>query len=278
VMGISQPALSSYLAKLRRHFDDELLTRVGNSYQLTPLGIQLSEQTSGVLAGVVRVFSSHADFDPARSNREFVIECSDYVAAVLGPTLMDLLIERAPYVRLNLHHVTVESVDAAEEALQTTTDAFVFPHGFLPENLPYLNLFTDSWICMVSADNSNVGDVVSMDHLRELPMVMTYLRPTALATAIRQLHMMGVHPRAPIVVEDFTVVPFLVAGSGAIALVQKRLASRLPPVPGVRMLPCPFEPLTLVEAVWWHPLYDQDLGHQWLRDLLAEAASKLGSA
>jgi DNA-binding transcriptional LysR family regulator len=113
VMGVSQPALSSSLAKLRRHFGDELLTRVGNSYQLSPLGIQLSEQTSGVLAGVVRVFSSQPDFDPSRSDREFVVECSDYVAIVLGPTLMELLAERAPQVRLNLHHVSVESIDAA---------------------------------------------------------------------------------------------------------------------------------------------------------------------
>ena len=273
VMGVSQPALSSSLAKLRRHFGDELLTRVGNSYQLSPLGIQLSEQTSGVLAGVVRVFSSQPDFDPQRSDREFVVECSDYVAVVLGPVLIELLAERAPQVRLNLHHVSVESIDAAAEALRTTTDAFVFPHGFLPDNLPYLNLFEDSWICVVSADNSKVGDEMTMDHLRELPMVMTYLRPTAFATVVRQLHTMGVHPPAPMVVEDFTAVPFLVSGSNRIALVQERLARRLAPAAGVRLLPCPFDPLPLVEAVWWHPLYDRDVGHRWLRDLLSEAAA-----
>ena len=278
VMGVSQPALSSSLAKLRRHFGDDLLTRVGNSYQLSPLGIQLSEQTSGVLAGVVRVFSSQPDFDPQRSDREFVVECSDYVAVVLGPVLMEMLAEQAPQVRLNLHHVSVESIDAAAEALRTTTDAFVFPHGFLPDNLPYRNLFEDSWICVVSADNSKVGDEMTMDHLRELPMVMTYLRPTAFATVVRQLHTMGVHPPAPMVVEDFTAVPFLVSGSNRIALVQERLARRLAPAAGVRLLACPFDPLPLVEAVWWHPLYDRDVGHRWLRDLLAEAAAEMDDA
>jgi DNA-binding transcriptional LysR family regulator len=277
VMGVSQPALSSSLGKLRRHFGDELLTRVGNSYQLTPLGIQLSEQTAGVLAGVVRVFSSQPDFDPTRSEREFVVECSDYVAAVLGPTLMELLTERAPRVRLNLHHVTVESVDAAAEALRTTTDAFVFPHGFFPDNLPYINLFTDSWACLVSDDNTKVGDTFTMDHLRELPMVMTYLRPTAFTTVIRQLHTMGIHPPGQMVVEDFTVLPFLVAGSNRVALIQRRLAHVLASAAGVRVLPCPFDPLPLVEAVWWHPLYERDVGHRWLRELLVDAGRQLES-
>jgi DNA-binding transcriptional LysR family regulator len=275
VMGVSQPALSSSLAKLRRHFGDELLARIGNNYQLTPLGVQLSEHTASVLSGVIRVFSSQPDFDPGQSEREFVIECSDYVAAVLGPTLMELLIQRAPQVRLNLHHVSVESIDAAAEALRTTTDAFVFPHGFLPDNLPYLNLYTDSWVCLVSPTNSKVGEAVTMDHLRELPMVMTYLRPTAFSTVVRQLQTMGVHPPAPMVVEDFTAVPFIVAGTNTIALMQQRLARMLAPAAGVRMLPCPFEPLPLVEAVWWHPLYDRDVGHRWLRGLLAEAGRRL---
>jgi DNA-binding transcriptional LysR family regulator len=274
-MGVSQPALSSSLGKLRRHFGDELLTRVGNSYQLTPLGLQLSEQTAGVLAGVVRVFSSQPDFDASRSEREFVIECSDYVATVLGPTLMELLTEQAPRVRLNLHHVNVENVDAAAEALRTTSDAFVFPHGFLPDNLPFVNVFRDSWVCLVSADNSKVGDTFTMDHLRELPMVMTYLRATAFTTVVRQLHTMGIHPPVQMVVEDFTVLPFLVAGSNRIALMQQRLARVLAPPAGVRVLPCPFDPLPLVEAVWWHPLYERDVGHRWLRKLLVEAGRQL---
>jgi DNA-binding transcriptional LysR family regulator len=274
-MGVSQPALSSSLGKLRRHFGDELLTRVGNSYQLTPLGIQLSELTAGVLAGVVRVFSSQPDFDPSTSDREFVVECSDYVAAIIGPTVMAMLTERAPRVRLNLHHVSVESIDAAAEALRTTTDAFVFPHGFLPDNLPYANLFTDSWVCLVSADNPKVDETLTVEHLQELPMVLTYLRPTAFTTVVKQLHTMGVHPPAHMVVEDFTVVPFLIRGSDRIGILQERLARLLAPAAGVRVLPCPFDPLPLVEAVWWHSLYEHDVGHRWLRSLLVEAGRRL---
>ncbi|MPY80022.1 MAG: LysR family transcriptional regulator, partial [Actinophytocola sp.] len=57
-MGLSQPALSASLARLRRHFGDPLLTRVGNRYELTPLAVHLRRRTETALAGVERVFAS----------------------------------------------------------------------------------------------------------------------------------------------------------------------------------------------------------------------------
>jgi DNA-binding transcriptional LysR family regulator len=72
-MGLSQPALSASLARLRRHFGDELLSRVGNTYRLTPLAVQLRPRVRLALDGVERVFSAQPDFDPAESTREFSV-------------------------------------------------------------------------------------------------------------------------------------------------------------------------------------------------------------
>ena len=78
-MGLSQPALSASLARLRRHFGDELLTRVGNEYRLTPLAVQLKELSRLALSGVERVFDAQTEFDPASSRREFSLLVSDYM-------------------------------------------------------------------------------------------------------------------------------------------------------------------------------------------------------
>ncbi len=67
-MGLSQPALSASLARLRRHFGDELLTRVGKEYRLAA---QLRELSRVALSGVERVFTAQAEFDPTSSAREF---------------------------------------------------------------------------------------------------------------------------------------------------------------------------------------------------------------
>ena len=62
------------------------------------------------------------------------------------------------------------------------------------------------------------------------------------------------------------------AGSGRIALLQRRLVDLLPLDVGIRALPPPFEVGPLVEAMWWHPVFDDDPEHAYLRDLVLRAA------
>jgi DNA-binding transcriptional LysR family regulator len=128
---------------------------------------------------------------------------------------------------------------------------------------------------VVAADNSVVGDTVSVDQLRELPWVTQYFRPTASTTADRQLALLGIEHRVDLVIESFLPLPFLLAGTRRIALLQRRLAEGLAAAAGVRTLSCPFDVMDLVEAAWWHPVHAADPGHQWLRSLFRQAAAAL---
>jgi DNA-binding transcriptional LysR family regulator len=273
-LGLSQPSLSASLARLRRHFRDDLLDRVGNRYELTPLAAQLAAQTAGALTAVARVFASEPDFDPATSDREFTVLISDYAITVLGPALAALL-QQAPQVRLRLHQITVPAVDDAAQALRDV-DAMVLPHGILSD-LPSQQLFTDEWVCIVAAGHPGIGEKLTMADLERLPMVVTYQSPTAYTPAAKQLSMLGVQPRVQLVAESFLALPFLVAAGNGVALIQARLARQLTPVVPIRILPCPFDVSSLIEALWWHPMYDRDPGHRWLRQLFAEAARDTGN-
>ena len=268
-LGLSQPSLSASLARLRRHFRDELLARIGNRYELTPLAAQLAEQTTGALAAVARVFASEPDFDPATSEREFTVLISDYAITVLGPALAALL-QQAPHVRLRLDQIAVPAVDDAAQALRDV-DAMVLPHGILSD-LPSQQLFTDEWVCIVAAGHPGIGEKLTMADLERLPMVVTYQSPTAYTPAAKQLSMLGVQPRVQLVAESFLALPFLVAAGNGVALIQERLARQLTPAVPIRILPCPFDVTSLIDALWWHPMYDRDPGHRWLRQLFAEAA------
>jgi DNA-binding transcriptional LysR family regulator len=84
--------------------------------------------------------------------------------------------------------------------------------------------------------------------------------------------MLGIEPRVQVVNESFLTVPALIAGSERIALLQRRLVDLLPLNSGVRALPCPFEVSPLIEAMWWHPVYDDDPEHAYLRNLVVRAA------
>lgn len=270
-LNLSQPALSAALARLRRHFGDDLLVRRGNTYELTPLATQLGPRTAVALAGVERVFTAQAEFDPAQCRREFTLLVSDYAAVVLGPHLVRLLAERAPRARLRLSYHSPEVVAEAAERLRTS-DAMVIPAGFLT-GLPHAELYPDRWVCLVSSDATDVGATVTMDQLRDLPWVTTYLEPTAYTPARRQMELLGLEPRTEIVTDGFLPVPALVAGTHRIALIQERLLGTLPAGLGVRAAELPFDALPLIDALWWHPVSDLDPEHRFLRETVVAAAA-----
>ncbi len=269
-MGLSQPALSASLARLRRHFGDELLTRVGNDYRLTPLAVQLRDLVRLALTGVEKVFTAQLGFDPASSTREFSLLISDYGIAVLGDTVATLMAEEAPHARLRLTVNTPDHVDRAQQVL-LSTDLLLLPHGFVVD-LPHRDLYGDQWVCVVARSNAEVGDEVTVDHLRNLPWVLSYNGPTASTPAVRRMRMLGIEPHVAVVTENFLTVPALVAGSSRIAILQRRLVDLLPLDVGIRALACPFDAGPLVEAIWWHPAFEDDPEHAWFRDLVTRAA------
>ena len=272
-LGVSQPAVSGALGRLRRHFGDQILVRAGNRYDLTPLAARVAALTGPALAGVRRVFDATADFDPSGLDREFTIVTSDYAATVLGPLVARRIAEQAPGARLRLQQTTPDAVDHAADTLRTA-DGLLIPHGFVT-GLPHLDLYSDRWVCIVSADHPGVGDVLTMELLAELPWVVFFDRPTAFAPASRQLRMLGIEARVDLVVDGFVQMPFLVAGTRRVALIQERLARLLAPVAHVRVLDCPFEVVPLAEAFWWNPMYRNDPAHVWLRGTLMAAAAEL---
>ncbi|MDJ0392494.1 LysR family transcriptional regulator [Rhodococcus sp. G-MC3] len=269
-LGLSQPALSAALARLRRHFGDELLYRAGNEYRLTPLAADLRSRTRLALDGVERVFSAQPDFDAAGSTREFSLIVSDYNISVIGDTLATLMSETAPSARLRFAPTSPDVVAQADKSL-LGADLMLMPHGFVTD-LPHRDLYTDRWVIVFASDNTEIEDEITDLHLRTLPWVLVYHGQTASTPAARHLRQMGIEPTVQVITESFLTVPSLIAGSRRIALLQERLVNLLPLNVGLRNLPCPVDVGPLVEAMWWHPVYDRDPEHAFLRNLVVRAA------
>ena len=276
-LGLSQPSLSGSLARLRRHFDDDLLSRVGNEYRLTPLALRLKPRVRAALDGIERIFYVEPDFDPRQSTREFTIWISDYGTAVLGRPLARLLAASAPRARLRLAHNNPEVVDRVEQTL-LSSDLMVLPHGSYVAGLRHAELFRDEWVILAAAENRAVHEGLTRADLAAMPWVMTYDGPTASTPAARQLRILGIEPRTQLVTETFRSIPDLIVDSDRIALVQRRLAATFDREAGVRAVSVGLDLDPLVAAMWWHPINDDDPEHRFLRGLVLEAAAGLGTS
>ncbi|MFG3632883.1 LysR family transcriptional regulator [Streptomyces huasconensis] len=268
-VGLSQPAMSAALARLRRHFDDDLLSRVGSRYELTALGQVLLDRTATACDLLERVFTSQADFDPAHETHTFTLIASDYAVAVFGAELARTVHAEAPGIRLRFRQ-TPTDVTENTGTLLSTADGLLMPHGVI-NGFPAVELYRDRWVFLVSDDHPDVGERLTLDDLRRLPWV-TYRR-TYDAPAVRQLGMLGIEPRTEVSVDSFQALPWLVAGTRRIALIQELLADRLRGVAPVRVMECPYEAVPVQEALWWHPVHTHDAAHIWLRETAGRIAA-----
>ncbi|MBO0806796.1 MAG: LysR family transcriptional regulator [Actinobacteria bacterium] len=279
-LGVTQPAASAALSRLRRHFGDELLVRDKGCYQLTALAAQLAEQAEVVCAATERLFDASTHFDPATSEREFTLVMADYTIGVMGELLSQLLHQAAPRARLHVRLVRESLTAEYSDAIQFV-DGLVAPptHGFTLPSTRSAELFTDRWVCLISAHHPvlDAGPLRLAD-LTRLPWVAPYYaaQPSPSGAPImRQLTLLGIQPRIAVRVESYLAVPHFVAGTDRIALMQERLAARLAGRADLRVMECPGEPEPITEALWWHRRYEDDTAHAWLRRLIVEAARQL---
>ncbi|GAA1302095.1 LysR family transcriptional regulator [Pseudonocardia xinjiangensis] len=276
-IGVSQPAASASLSRLRRHFDDDLLVRSRGGYVLTPLAMQLADQVEAVCAAAERLFATGTSFDPGSTRREFTVLMADYTVAVLGRRLSAELATRAPGIDLHVRLVR-EAFSADAATTIRLIDGMIAPpvRGFDLPGVRSVELFGDRWVCVVDAANAHVGDELSLEQLAGMCWVAPFQPDRGFPGAAplsRQLLLFGMQPRIRVRVESYQAVPYFVAGTERVALLQERLARQVAQPLGLRVLPCPGEPEPIVERFWWHADLDGDPAHRWFRETLVGLAA-----
>ena len=270
-VGLSQPAMSAALGRLRELFHDDLLVRTGRSYRLTPLAGDLVEPLQKVLALVERTVEKRAAFDPGTARRRFRIAMSDYPLLVLGQPLFQRLKTVAPQIELR---ITQLRGDIDKLLANRNIDLCIVPMGFLV-GYPSQILFRDRWICAVWKGHPDIGKRIDRDRFSEIPQVKISFGRLLPSEADRYLDAAGVERDVKVTAESFVASPFIIRGTRLLVLLQERLARRLESAAEIKLLAPPVEIPDLTMGMSWHKLDTDDAAHGWLRGLLAEVASEL---
>lgn len=277
-LGLSQPALSNALTRLRRTFDDPLFLRSTTGMTPTPLAQSLGGPIHTALAQLRAVLEEKREFDPAASEQIFHLLANDYVEMLLLPALLGALGERSSRVRLRAHRPRTLFEPPTAAAL---TDSFDLAIGFYADTLTLDSsiraetLWEEGNVCIASSNHPTVRGKITLRQYAEAARVAVFYKDQGQGVIDTLLAQKGYHRPAAVQLPHFASIPFAVSGTELIAAVPERLAARFQNQLRLQVLPLPFKLPLFRMALLWHERFHNDPAHQWLRGLILEQAASL---
>ena len=275
---LSQSAMSGILQRLRAHFGDELLMRVGREMELTPLARALVKPARDALMAARAVLETEPTFDPRVAVKEMKIMMSDYCIVVVLPKLLARLSQEAPNIRCRIVPINgnpFADLDGAVIDICITTDQWhLFGYEELPNQIIQSHLFRDSFCCLVSQDFPEVESMTKemLATMRHIKVFLGEDTPSLVEDAFRRVDLaLNVVASVP----SFSLLPFVVGGPDMVGIVQRRLAKHFEGVRPLRALAPPVEIPTLQETMLWHIRSEQEPAHVWMRSILMQIGEEL---
>ncbi|HEU4405774.1 MAG TPA: LysR family transcriptional regulator [Polyangiaceae bacterium] len=269
-LGLSTPAMSHALARIRERFGDPMLVRAGRRMVLTPRAEALRPAVRDLVSEAGRLLRPDGPFDARSLEQSFVVHATDHVLTVLGVALDRVARAGAPRVTLRFRPNAPDDAAALREG---SADLAVGIYGKLPPELRSRRLFTDRLVCVVREGHPGVGKRLTAAEFARLEHVQIAPRGRPGGSEVdHELAARGLERRIARAVPYFLAGLSLVAETDYVLTVSERLARGLGPRLGLRVLepPLPLKPYAL--NLLWHSRFDGDEAHRWLREAFVEAA------
>lgn len=275
-LGITQPALSNALARLRTTLQDPLFIRERYGIRPTPVAEELAPVILEALAKLNEVVIGRQEFNPAETERLFTIASNSYVEFVLLPHIVARLREVAPGVKLSLRPY---GNDLVETGVVSGTTALVLGRiADPPDNLVVQHLMDESLACMVRADHPDVQGSLSREQYEQMKHV-NVVPPGRLRVGLFQaLERQGLKRDVAVSVTHFLAAPEMVAATDYCTTLPSLICRSLAHDPRLQILPTPVDLGTFPVEMAWHLRYRHDPAHRWLRGLIGEVAQEASAA
>lgn len=274
-LGMTQPALSNALARLRTMLQDQLFIRERYGIQPTPVALELAPAIADALARLDDAVLGQQDFDPAHAERLFTIAPNGYVEFVLVPAIVARLAQVAPGIRLRL---TPYGNDLSETGVISGTTAMVL--GRIvdpPDNLVVQHLMDESLECVVRAGHPEVGEAITRDQFEHLRHVNVMPPGRIRAGVFQALAQQQLKRDVAISVTNFFAVAEMVAVTDYCTTLPRLICNRLRHDPRLKVLPAPVDLGQFPVEIAWHVRYRHDPAHRWLRSLIGDVVRQLAA-
>ncbi len=264
-VGLSQPAISIRLGRMRKHFGDPLFVRTSEGMQPTPFLENLMPDVERAINLLNPQGGIYQPFDPATSTRRFRLALSHVAQMVTLPELLFLLKHAAPNVQLDsvdLDGMTSNLLENGklDVAIGYTTDLY---NGFYQQRL-----FTENYACIARADHPLQGHELTREQFFEARHLALVAPATGHSLLDKALEERGVERNVAVRVSSLLGIGEIIASTDLLAIVPARLARTLALKGTIKTMALPFPPLCYEVRQYWHQRYHHDAGNNWLRKLI----------
>lgn len=267
-VGLSQPATSNALRRLRDLFEDDLFVKTPQGMQPTPKAIALEQPIRQVLTQIQSALVQEAPFVPATSEQVFVLGMSDYVEFILLPKLMEHLERTAPKIKIQ-----VRSTDRKDALELLDADEIDLAIGFFPKHSSWhqaQELFQERFVCVARQSNPNIKDPFTLENYLAASHLLVSPREDRTGRVDLFLAQQNLQRHIALTIPHFLVAPFILANTNLIATLAERIVRTYSEVLALKVSPLPFELSGFSVRMLWHTKNNNDLAHQWLRTMMAE--------
>jgi DNA-binding transcriptional LysR family regulator len=270
-LGMSQPAVSNALARLRRTFDDALFVRTTAGMQPTPLAEQLAEPVAAALALLQTGLAPREHFDPAASTRGFTIAMTDVAEIHFMPGLVRHCLEQAPQLRIAI--VRASGTELANGLEAGRIDLAVGAYDDISASYFQQRLFQQDCVTLYRLGHAFGEGRMDLEKFRAARHLLVTEATSPYAQIRQALERAGIRGDALMQVPSLLSAPLIVADSELVATVPRRLAERMAPALGLGFVKPPIRLPLLHTNSFWHRRFHQDPGNRWLRGLISSMFS-----
>ncbi|MFC6280816.1 MULTISPECIES: LysR family transcriptional regulator [Polaromonas] len=261
-LGMTQPAISNALIRLRRSCDDPLFVRTSRAMEPTSTATEMFPPIKQVLSILKESFDQPSKFDPLTSQRRFKLLMSDAGETVILAKLMAALYLQAP--RVEVEAVQMPHSSYAQALEDGSVDLAFGNLPFLKAGFYQQKLFSDPYLCIASKHHPLVkkkslklSDFLSAPHI-----LVTSGNADALVE--QALTKKRVKRNIPLRLSNYHVAVEIVSKTGLLATVPLKVVT-----PAVQALALPFSIQPAEVRQFWHRRAHHDVANKWLRNLLA---------
>lgn len=269
-LGMSQPAVSAALAKLRGFFDDPLFVRTARGMEPTPRAAELVKHSRDVLARVEHGILADDSFNPATTRRRLTFAMSDVGEMTFLPRILARINALAPLASVRSISLPATDVERGLESGEIDLAIGYFP-DLTKNNFFRQKLFTDSFASLMRADHPVTAARLTMKQFLELDHAVVHAEGRTQEVLERYLARRRIRRRIVLQTAHFTSIPMVVAQSDLIVTVPLPLAKYFSTLAAnLKVVALPMDiPRTDIRQ-HWHRRFHYDARIKWIRGLVLD--------